>query len=366
MQEKSSPIIQAREGGEPRPASLHDLEERAREVLPQSVFDFYAGGADDEETLRSNLESWAGVRLRPRILRGVTEPSTATTMLGVHVANPVAVAPTAFQKMAHPEGEVGAARGAAEAGAVFVLSTRSSMPLERVAEASGLGTRWFQVYVLKDRGWTKELVLQAADLGFSALVLTADAPLIGAKRREARKGFVLPDEGSMVNLGSVEFEGPIHTYSGYAHDPAITFDDIAWLRDDSGLPVVVKGVLRGDDAAACVEAGASAVVVSNHGGRQLDTAATSAEVLPEVVDAVGGKAEVYADGGIRRGTDVLKALALGARGVMIGRPALWGLALGGANGVREVLDAYRRELELAMVLCGVASLEQVTADLVLQ
>ena len=318
-------------------------EEAARAVLPPEVFDYYAGGSFDELSLAANLEDWARLRLRPRILRDVRSVDPGTTLLGEPVAHPVVVAPTAHHRLAHPDGEVATARGAAAARTRFVLSTRSSTSVEEVAAALEGRPFWYQVYVLQDRAVTADLTSRAAAAGATALVLTADVARLGRRLRDARNGFVAP--------------------SGSEQDAGLTFADIGRLREEVGLPVVVKGVLRGDDARRCVDAGASAVVVSNHGGRQLDGACSGAAAMVDVISAVRDTCEVYVDGGIRRGTDVVKALALGARAVLVGRPVLWGLATGGAAGVQEVLEELVAELDLALALCGCPTLADVTPDL---
>lgn len=333
-----------------------ELESAARDRLPPEVFDYFAGGAEDERTLTANIEDWARVRLRPRVLRDVTAVDLRTTLLGEEVAHPVLVAPTAFHRMAHPLGEPATAAGAAAAGARFVLSTRSTSPVEEVASALAGATFWYQVYVVQDRDLTVSLTRRAVAAGAAAIVLTADVPRLGRRLRDVRNGFVLP-----ANLGAVEsLDRPGNLAD---QDASLTFDDIAWIAGVAGVPVIVKGVLRGDDARRCVDAGAAGIIVSNHGGRQLDGAVSGAAALPEIVAAVGGVADVLVDGGIRRGTDVVKALALGARGVLVGRPVLWGLAVGGAEGVAAVLGNLVAELELAMALCGCASVAEVTADL---
>ena len=332
------------------------LEAAARAMLPAQAYDYFAGGAFDERTLAANLAGWAAIGLRPRVLRDVTTVDAGTTLLGRPVAHPIVVAPTAFHRMAHPEGEPATARGATAAGAHFVLSTRSTTPVEDVAEALDGRPFWYQVYVLQDRDLTLELVGRAKAAGATALVLTVDVPRLGRRLRDLVNGFVLP-----AHLGTIEsLDRPGDLGD---QDPSLTFEDIGWLRDATGLPVVVKGVLRGDDARRCVDAGADGIVVSNHGGRQLDTAITGAAAMPDVMAAVRDRCEVYVDGGIRRGTDVLKALALGARAVLLGRPVLWALATGGAEGVRDVLMELVGELELAMALCGCRNLDDVTADL---
>jgi 4-hydroxymandelate oxidase len=339
---------------------LAALEEEARSLLPGPVYDYLAGGAGDELTLRDSLAAWDRIRLRPRVLRDVGNVDTATTVLGSAVASPVIVAPTAFHKLAHPDGETETARGAAAAGALMTAATRATTSLEDIAAAGGPDApRWFQVYILQERDHTAALVQRAAAAGYTALVLTGDTPLLGQRLRDVRNAFVLP-----ANIGDAALQSGAAVGSLVDQDPTITFEEIGWLREVSGLPVIVKGVLRGDDAVACLDAGAVGVCVSNHGGRQLDGAVASADALPEVVDAIGDRGEVYVDGGIRRGVDVVRALALGARGVMIGRPVLWGLATGGADGVSRVLRGFQHELALAMALCGARTVAEVTGDLV--
>jgi 4-hydroxymandelate oxidase len=344
-----------------------ELEAAARQVLPEAVYHWYAAGAGDEATLADNLAAWSRLRLRPRVLRDVASVSTATTVLGTEVATPILVAPTAYHRLAHPDGEAATAAGAAAAGCGMVVSTRASTPLETIAAAAPGGLRWFQVYMLRDRGWTAELVARAAAAGYRALVLTGDTPYLGRKRRSTAHPLVMPPGAGMANIAAtVPHAHRAHpeAWSGAEQDPATDLDAIAWLGERSGLPVLVKGVVRGDDAVVCLEAGAAGVVVSNHGGRQLDGVVASAEVVAEVVGAVGGRGEVLVDGGVRRGTDVVKALALGARGVLVGRPVLWGLAVGGVAGVRGVLEGLGVELGLAMGLCGAAGVADLTPDLV--
>ncbi len=320
------------------------LEAEARSHLRKDVFDWIAGGAGDELTLRANLQAWEALRLRPHVLRDVTSIDTSCTFLGSPSAFPIAVAPTSRHDLCHPGGEAVTGAGAAAAGALFVISTGSERRLADIAAAAAGALRWLQVYVARDRGWTRDQVREAAEVGCSALVLTVDVPVVG-RRHATGAGF--------IETGRVQIE----------LDPSIGFDTIGWLRDVSGLPVVVKGVLRGDDAKSCVGAGAAGVIVSNHGGRQLDGAVATAEALREVVGAVGSEAEVFVDGGIRRGTDVLKAMALGARAVFVGRPVLWGLTVAGVRGVEAVLRGLAGELELAMRLTGCSRLDEVGLDL---
>ncbi len=332
------------------------LEATARALLPREVYDYFAGGSFDEETLAANRADWARLRLRPRVLRDVRSIDHSTSLLGARVDHPVIVAPTAYHRLAHPDGEPATARGAREAGARFVLSTRSTTPVEDVAQAMQGDPFWYQVYVLVDRDLTADLIRRAVAAGATALVLTADVARLGRRLRDVRNRFVLP-----AHLGTVEsLDRPGDLGD---QDAGLTFADIGWLASVSGLPVVVKGVVRGDDARQCVDSGALGVVVSNHGGRQLDGSVSGAVALPEVVEAVKGDAEVYVDGGIRRGTDVVKALALGAGAVMVGRPVIWGLVAGGAEGVRSAIQALIDELDLALALCGCPTLADVSRDL---
>jgi 4-hydroxymandelate oxidase len=330
-----------------------DFEDAARSCLPQMVFDYFAGGAGDELTLADNLRAFDRWLIRPRLLVDVAAPDPATTVLGRPVPFPIVLAPTAMQQMAHPEGEVATARAAASLDALMILSTISTLPLEDVAE-TGVD-RWFQLYIHRDRGLSEELVHRAHQAGYTAIVLTVDAPFLGRRFRDERNRFVLPPGLTLGNVAARLPEGEgsgLFAYFASVLDPSVTWEDLAWLRGLSPLPLVVKGLLTSEDAELAVQAGADAVVVSNHGGRQLDGVPASLDALPEVVDAVEGRAEVLVDGGVRRGSDVLKALALGARAVLIGRPYLWGLAAGGEAGVRRVLEVLRDELTLAMALAG--------------
>lgn len=348
---------------------LVGLQEQARLVLAPSAFDYYAGGSDDECTLAESVQAWSRLRLRPHVLNDVANPQAATTVLGQPVSMPVLVAPMAYQRMATDEGEAATARAAARAGTTMIVSTLATVSLEDVAAAQPRASRWFQLYVHKDRGWTAELVRRAVAAGYDAIMLTVDLPVLGYRRRDERNAFSLPDGLQMANVGTstpASDGSGLGAYASSALDPSLVPADIEWLRDLAGLPVVVKGVLRGDDALRCVEHGAAAVAVSTHGGRQLDTAIATTDALPEVVQAVGDRAEVYVDGGVRRGTDVVKALALGARAVLLGRPILWGLSVGGEQGALEVLEVMRAELVRAMALCGTPTLNDITPDLLVR
>ena len=342
---------------------LLGLEERARAVVEPAAFNYVAGGADDELTLTDNVAAWNRYRLRPRMLRGVDIPVLGTTVLGQPVASPVLVAPTAYHRLVHPDGELATAAGVARAGTVMVLSTTASTPMEDVAAAAPDGTRWFQLYVHTDRDLTLSLLHRAEAAGYRALVLTVDTPRLGRRRRDGAAGFSLPDGIRPANL-MADASANLAQYAAQSFDATLTFEAISWLCSQTTLPVVIKGILRGDDARACIDAGASAVLVSNHGGRQLDGVVATADALVEVSAAVGDQCEVYVDGGIRRGTDVLRALALGARAVFVGRSVVWGLALGGADGVFDVLAAFAAEIEDAFALAGVHSCAEAGPDLV--
>src|SRR5580693_1845425 len=347
--------------------SLDDLEHQARRAIGEMAYAYYAGGADDERLLQGNVEAWSHWQLHPRVLAGISEVSTATTLLGSPVTSPVAIAPTALQGLAHPEGEVATARGAAAVGALLILSSLATCPLEDVAAAAPDATRWMQIYILRERTRTEELVQRAASHGYRALVLTVDAPVSGLRLREWRTGVHLPDDLALPNLAGDSTqsarEGGFMAVVTNEFEPALTPDDIGWLAGLSALPVVVKGVQRADDAVRCVDAGAAAVVVSNHGARQLADAPPTADILAEVVDAVDGQAEVYVDGGVRRAPDVMKALALGARATLIGRPSLWAVATGGADGVAQLLGWYEAELRRTMHLCGTATVDDIDRTL---
>jgi 4-hydroxymandelate oxidase len=356
------------------PLNLSDFERAAEGRLDPRAWGYYAGGANDEVTLRANRASWDDLAIRYRTMVDISHVACGTTVLGTPVSFPVLIAPTAMQKLAHPDGEEATARAAGAEGTVMVVSTTATTGLEEVRQAS-TGETWFQLYVYKDRGATRDLLQRAAAVGYRAIVLTVDAPLLGRRERDIRNAFTLPPHLRIANAtraGSAHANVPRATddESGLSkhlqglHDVAITPRDIEWIREVCGLPVLVKGVVRGDDAVRALEHGAAGVVVSNHGGRQLDGAIATARALPEVVEAVGGRGEVYVDGGVRRGTDVLKAVALGARAVLIGRPVLWGLAVDGEAGVRRVLRLLREEFELAMALSGCCGVADLTRDMV--
>ena len=351
--------------------NLLELEALARVKLAESAFDYYASGADDEVTLRRNREAFEELSIHYRVLVDVTVRAMATTVLGHPISMPVVLAPTAFHRMAHPDGELATVRAAGGAQTAMVLSSLSNTNVEDVVAAS-TGPVFFQLYVYRDRGVTEALVRRVEAAGCRALVLTVDAPLLGRRERDVKNRFRLPDGLAVKNLVPAGYgdlvddshDSGLAAYFVKLLDPSLSWKDVAFLRSITKLPIVVKGLVRPDDAIRARDAGASAIVVSNHGGRQLDTSPATIEVLGPIVDAVGDGMEVWLDGGVRRGTDVLKAVALGARAVLIGRPVLWGLAVDGQAGVAFVLQTLRRELDLAMALSGCPTLAAMTRDLV--
>jgi 4-hydroxymandelate oxidase len=335
------------------PPTISDFERRAAEVLPPGPLGYYTGGAGDEITLRDNVDAWQRLALRPRVMVDCTERDPSTIVLGRRQAHPVIVAPTAYHRLATPEGEAATAHAAAATDTPYCLSTLATMGIVELATRAPEATRWFQLYVLKDRGVTREMVSAAVEHGFEALVVTVDLPVLGIRERDLRSGFVVGEATEIPNLSAAGATGPINMLDTVALiDPSLTWDDIGRVAADSGLPVLVKGVLTSEDARLAVESGASGIVVSNHGGRQLDTVLSGADALPAVLDEVGDELDVLVDGGIRRGTDIVKALALGARAVLVGRPVLWGLAVGGEEGARRVLELLLAEFDVALALAG--------------
>jgi 4-hydroxymandelate oxidase len=349
------------------PSPFEELEAAAERLLPRMIYEYYAGGAGDETTLRDNRAAFARVKLRPRMLCGVEEVALATTALGQSLAMPVAIAPMAYQRLAHPDGELATAHAASAMGVPMTLSTMATASVEEVA-AVAVAPLWFQLYVWRDRGATKALVERATAAGAQALVITVDAPRLGTRRRDVDNVFALPDGLRLGNLEGLGVAAAPPTTEGSqlsAHfwllnDAALSWRDLEWFRAITSLPIVLKGILTAEDALLAAEHGADAVVVSNHGGRQLDGVVATLDALPEIADAVGERLEVWMDGGVRSGADVVRALALGARLVLLGRPVLWGLAVGGEQGVAGVLARLRDEIEEGLVLCGCRSPAEVT------
>ncbi|HEX2221668.1 MAG TPA: alpha-hydroxy acid oxidase [Candidatus Limnocylindria bacterium] len=344
--------------------ALRDFEPVARDRLHPAAWGYISGGSWDEVTLRDNTAAWDRHRLLPRVLRDVTTVDPSTTLLGRPVALPFGVAPAALHGLAHAEGECATARAAAAAGALFCLSTAASRSIEEVAAAAPDGRRWFQLYVTDDRDLSRTLVQRAARSGYDAIVLTVDLPVFGYREADRRLAFKMAAE-SLAHFARDEHGQSFEEIIEKAYVP-ITWDDVDEIASWSSLPLVVKGILHPDDAALAVEHGAAAVWVSNHGGRQLDRAPAAIDALPAVVEAVGGRAEVYVDGGMRRGTHVVTGLALGARAVFAGRPFLWALATAGEPGVARALAILREETELAMALLGARSVAELTPEHVLR
>lgn len=344
---------------------LDALEGQARALMAPASYAFALCGADDEISLAENVSAWRNLRLRPRVLRDVTQIDMSTTILGQRMPTPLMIAPTGRHKLFHPEGERATARGAAAANVPYVMASNSNILIEDVAAERKSAPQWFQLYYWPNRSEVEALIDRLAANGFTALVLTVDAPAPGWSPRAAREQHEPTAEIRNINMpGQPMARTAYHPdFAGKVIYPA-AWRELEWLVKRSPVPVLVKGVLRADDAVACAEHGAKAVIVSNHGGRHLDTTVTTATALAEIAPALAGKAEVYVDGGIRRGTDILKALALGARAVLIGRPVLWGLTVRGAEGVRDVMDHFRTELVRAMQLTGTATLADATPDLI--
>ena len=343
------------------PVNVWDYEALAAERLEPGAHGYYAGGAGDELTLLDNVEAFRRLQLRPRMLVDVAACTTATTVLGHEISMPLLVAPVALQRVADPDGEVAMARAAKAAGTIMCLSTIATASPAEVAEVGG--PRWFQLYVFRDEGVMRELIAQARESGYTALLLTVDAPVRGNRERDLRTRFALPPDIQVASMG----RGGVTPKDIFDMvTPSLTWRDLERISAEAGLPLLVKGILTAEDAILSVEHGAAGVVVSNHGGRQLDGVSATIEALPEVVEAVAGRVEVLVDGGIRRGTDVVRALALGARAVLAGRAPLWGLAARGEQGAREVLELLREEIELALVLLGCQTPQDVRPEHVMR
>ena len=341
---------------ESEPVSLSDYETLARDRAPKMAFEYISGGAADEITLKWNRESYDKIRLRPRIFVDVSKLDTRVKLFDQELPFPILLAPTAYHRLVHPEGELATARGAGAAGATMVAGMLATTPIEEIAKAA-TGTLWFQTYILKDRGFTRDLIQRAEGVGCKALCITSDSPVVGVRNRDARANFSLPPNLERANLrGLMRTGGNLRPPDGDIYTPildaSLTWKEIDWLRSFARIPVILKGVLNPDDAELAVKSGASGIIVSNHGARNLDTVPPTIEILPDVVERVAGRIPVLCDSGIRRGTDVLKALALGANAVLIGRPYLYGLSVGGDSGVTRVINILKNEFKVAMALSG--------------
>ncbi|NXG11614.1 HAOX2 oxidase, partial [Sakesphorus luctuosus] len=338
---------------------LSDFEAYAKKYLPKLAWDYFAAGADDCKTRDENITAYKRIHFRPRMLRDVSVMDIRTKILGTEISFPVGIAPTGFHQLAWPDGEKSTARAAKAMNACYIASTYSTCTLEEISMAAPGGLRWFQLYIHRNRAVSQQLVQRAEALGFQALVLTADLPYTGKRRNDIRNGFRLPPHMKLKNL-----ERDFEVCKMSLIDPSVTWNDIYWLQSLTHLPIIIKGILTKEDAELAVRHGVQGIIVSNHGGRQLDEGPATIDALAEVVEAVGGRVEVYLDGGIRKGSDVLKALALGAKCVFIGRPALWGLAYKGEEGLQDVLRILQDEFRLSMALAGCASVSEIGRHLV--
>jgi 4-hydroxymandelate oxidase len=333
--------------------SLHDFEEIARQRMPSMVYEFVASGAADEKTLQWNREAYDRIRLRPRVLQDVASVDLSLTLLGLHLPSPILLAPVAYQRLMHPEGELETARGAGAAGATWVVSTSTNTSIEEIASVA-TAPLWFQLYMQSDREFTRELVARVEAAGCRALVLTVDTPTLGARNRQAKAGFSLPDGMPTPHLFNVNIAAPARV--------VVTWRDVEWLRSIARVPVLLKGILDPLDAERAIATGAGGVIVSNHGARNLDTLPATIDALPAIAQRVAGRVPLLVDGGIRRGTDIVKALALGATAVLIGRPYCYGLSVGGAAGVTRVVQLLEQELAMAMMLLGRGRVGAIMSD----
>jgi len=350
------------------PLTVADVERLAEARLPAELWDYVAGGSGAETTLAANRAALDAVAVLPRVLAGTAAPDPATRLLGSAAAVPLAVAPMAYQRLLHPDGELATAEAAAAAGVPYIVSTLSSVPVEDLAKTGA--TTWFQLYWLRSRSVVESLVARAEEAGCEALVVTVDVPVMGRRLRDVRNSFTLPDDVVAAHLDggalsrahdAVAGESAIAAHTAAAFAPGLGWADLGWLRSRTPLPLVLKGVLDPRDAVRAVESGVDAVVVSNHGGRQLDGAAPSITALPAVVEALAGRADAYLDSGVRSGTDILRALASGAHGVLVGRPVLYGLAAGGSRGAGHVLSLLAEEFRAALTLSGCADVRAARA-----
>uniref|UniRef100_A0A8C0G9A5 (S)-2-hydroxy-acid oxidase n=1 Tax=Chelonoidis abingdonii TaxID=106734 RepID=A0A8C0G9A5_CHEAB len=345
-----------------KPVCVGDFEQYAKRFLPKAVYDYYRSGADNQQTLADNVAAFSRLRLYPRMLRDVSVMDLSTSVLGQKISMPICAGATAMQRMAHVDGETATARACRSLGTGMMLSSWATSTIEEVAQAAPDGLHWLQLYIYKDREVTRSLVQRAERAGYKGIFVTVDTPLLGKRFDDVRNKFQLPPHLRMKNFNTHDLEfssekgygenSGLAVYVAQAIDPSIKWEDIKWLRGLTSLPIVAKGILRADDAREAVKHGVNGILVSNHGARQLDGVPATIDVLPEIVEAVEGKVEVFLDGGVRKGTDVLKALALGATVVFIGRPIIWGLAYQGEEGAKEVLQMLKEEFQLAMALSG--------------
>ncbi|KAL4625296.1 peroxisomal (S)-2-hydroxyacid oxidase GLO4-like isoform X1 [Castanea sativa] len=348
---------------EGEPVNVNEFQELARQALPKMHYDYYTGGAEDQYTLKENVEAFRRITFRPRMLVDVSRIDFSTTVLGYNISAPIMIAPSGLHKLAHPEGEIATARAAAVSNTIMVLSSMSSCTIEEVASSCN-AVRFFQLYVYKSRDVSAQLVQRAERNGYKAIVLTVDVPRLGRREADIKSKMILLQIKNFEGLSSTKVDNDdgskLEAFAKRTFDDSLCWRDIGWLRSITKLPILIKGVLTREDAIKAVEVGVAGIVVSNHGARQLDYTPATITVLEEVVHAVGGKVPVFLDGGVRRGTDVFKALALGAQAVLIGRPAIYGLAAKGEYGVRKVIQMLKDELELTMALSGCPSVKDIT------
>jgi 4-hydroxymandelate oxidase len=349
---------------------ISEYQELAQQSLSEMAYGYYVGGANDEITVNNNHLAYERILLSPKVLVDVSKRNLSTSILGTEISMPILVAPTAFQAMACDEGEIATAKACAKANTIMILSTLANFSIEEVMQKA-TGPVWFQLYVYKDRAITKSLIERADEAGCKAIVLTVDSPLLGRRERDIKNCFQLPKHLSAKNLiqaGMHELPNQnnnsgLAAYIDSLYDASLSWKDIEWLRSITKLPILIKGIMRADDAQRAIDYGASGIIVSNHGGRQLDTVPATIDVLPKISAVVDNKIEILIDGGIRRGTDVIKALALGAKAVLIGRPILWGLAADGADGAYQVLELLQKELDHSLALLGCPNISDISRDL---
>lgn len=349
-----------------------DYEEKAKKILEKSALDYYRSGAGDEYTLKLNKQAFNRLRILPRFLRDVSNINTECNIFGTILKWPFGVSPTAMQKLAHPDGEIANARAAGNTGCIFILSTLSTTSIEELAENAPNTHKWLQLYIYKNRLITENLIRRAENVGFKAIVLTIDAPLFGIRRSDVRNKFSLPSHLKLANFTGIQADGVIsqgasgiNEYVASQFDPTLTWKDVKWLVQFTKLPIILKGILTVEDALLAYHYGCKGIIVSNHGARQLDGVPASIEILPRITKVIGDKLIVMIDGGISQGTDMFKAIALGAKFVFMGRPALWGLAVNGQKGVEHVLNIVRKEFELTMALSGCRDLNEISSNMIL-
>ncbi|XP_044750645.1 hydroxyacid oxidase 1-like [Coccinella septempunctata] len=350
---------------------VDDYEKYAFSFLPRKNLDFYRSGAGAEITLHDNKKAFQRYRIRPRILRDVSRRDLSTTVLGQKISMPIGIAPTSLQKMAHPDGEIASAKAAEQLGTIFILSTASNSTIEEVSEAAPNCVKWFQLYVFKDRNVTRNLIERAERAGFEALVLTVDLPVIGIRLADKRNKFMLPENIEYANFKEIAHElknknskVDLPAYLNSLSDASLQWQDIEWLKKITKLPIILKGIMTPEDALLAVKVNVDGILVSNHGGRQLDGTCATIDVLREIAEAVESKTEIYLDGGVRDGTDVFKALALGAKMVFVGRPVLWGLAYDGEKGVKDVMEILKREFDTTLALSGCSTINDIRSNMV--